>query len=306
MKLIITRGLPASGKTKAAREWVNDEETTHARVNRDSLRQMLHNGVYKGRDTERQVTAVRDAAIVALLDLGINVVNDDTNLPQPVARDLARLGRQHGAEIEVWDLTDVPLEQCLLNDARDETYHGYRPAVGADVIQGMYDRFLAGATYPLPLPVDAGTEDGDDGYRYKPEPTGTPAVMVDLDGTLAHMDGRSPFEWHRVGEDRPDIAVRELVQALALTRPVIVMSGRDETCRTETATWLHKHRIPYDELFMRPAGDQRKDSIVKLELFREHVADRYAIQFVLDDRDQVVEMWRRIGLPCFQVAPGAF
>ena len=57
---------------------------------------------------------------------------------------------------------------------------------------------------------------------------------------------------------------------------------------------------------MRKTGDFRKDSIVKKELFDENVRGKYNIEFVLDDRNQVVEMWRSIGLVCLQVADGNF
>lgn len=57
---------------------------------------------------------------------------------------------------------------------------------------------------------------------------------------------------------------------------------------------------------MRPEGDIRKDSIVKRELFEKYVRPYYNIEFVLDDRNQVVEMWRSLGLKCLQVAEGDF
>ena len=87
---------------------------------------------------------------------------------------------------------------------------------------------------------------------------------------------------------------------------VIVMSGRDESCRTETERWLNKHNIPFDFLFMRPEGDMRKDNIIKHELFNKYVRDNYDVKFVLDDRQQVVDMWRKMGITCLQVAEGDF
>jgi hypothetical protein len=60
------------------------------------------------------------------------------------------------------------------------------------------------------------------------------------------------------------------------------------------------------ELHMRPAGDVRNDAIVKLELFDQHVRDRYRVAYVLDDRDRVVRAWRSIGLTVLQVADGDF
>jgi len=139
------------------------------------------------------------------------------------------------------------------------------------------------------------------------------AVIVDIDGTLA-LRGDDPgvrhwSEWARVGEDQPNPAVIELVQALASTGryAVVLMSGRDEVCRWQTELWLAAQDVPFDELFMRAAKDNRRDAVVKRELYERNVAGRYAVAFVVDDRDQVVRMWRdELGLTVFQCADGAF
>nr|WP_240918294.1 polynucleotide kinase [Rhodococcus sp. 14C212] len=123
------------------------------------------------------------------------------------------------------------------------------------------------------------------------------------------MSDRSPYHWHRVGEDSLSPAVMAAVTAFAASpdEPAIVLvSGRDGVCRPETEQWLAEHRVPYTELHMRAPGDNRKDSIVKAELFDRYVRHRYRVVAVLDDRDQVVRMWRRMGLVCFQVAEGDF
>jgi hypothetical protein len=57
---------------------------------------------------------------------------------------------------------------------------------------------------------------------------------------------------------------------------------------------------------MRPSNDSRKDEVVKEELYRTHIEKRFNVRFVLDDRDRVVKLWRRLGLPCLQVADGGF
>lgn len=298
----ICRGLPASGKTTWAKEWVAEDTIYRARVNKDDLRRLLHDGVWLGKDTENTVNMIRDNSIRLLLKKGISVVSDDTNLPQPVARDLARIGREIGAEIKVKDFTDVSKEVCLERDLAREH------SVGAEVIDRMFKKFIAGKKLPLPYPEDAAKAGAITEFRsYFPDKTLPAAWMVDIDGTLAHMRGRSPFEWHRVGEDALNEAVSEVVYALKVNYfKVILMSGRDEVCRPETEQWMVDHGVLYDELVMRPEGDMRKDSIVKHELFWEHVAPGYSVRGVLDDRSQVVNMWREIGLPCFQVAPGEF
>ena len=138
-----------------------------------------------------------------------------------------------------------------------------------------------------------------------------PAWIVDVDGTLAIMQtgplARGPFDWRRVAEDDPNPPVIAMVEALAATAAIIVMSGRDETCRPETESWLATHlAAPTADLLMRPAGDYRKDAVIKRELFHRHVAHRWNVLGVIDDRAQVVSMWRSLGLMCAQVAEGDF
>lgn len=141
----------------------------------------------------------------------------------------------------------------------------------------------------------------------KPMKTKDKAVIVDIDGTLAIKGDRGHFDWMKVGVDTPNLSIVELVKRLATHYEIIIFSGRDSICREITQQWLDKNRIRYLELFMRPEGDMRKDSIVKRELYEAHVKAKYDVLFVLDDRNQVVDMWRNeLGLTCLQVAPGDF
>jgi len=99
------------------------------------------------------------------------------------------------------------------------------------------------------------------------------------------------------------------VQALdASGYGVVFMSGRTEGCRDATVKWLNEHVgvTRYHGLFMRAVGDSRKDAIVKAELFDAHIRGAYNVVLVLDDRDQVVKMWRQMGLTVLQVAEGNF
>ena len=133
------------------------------------------------------------------------------------------------------------------------------------------------------------------------------AIIVDVDGTLAEKGDRHPFDFASVSQDKPREAITELVQFLAKRYVVIIFSGREDSCREDTDDWLVSNGVIFDELYMRKTGDHRKDSIVKREMFEMFVKGRYNIRFVLDDRDQVVKMWREeLGLDCLQVAPGDF
>jgi hypothetical protein len=144
------------------------------------------------------------------------------------------------------------------------------------------------------------------GDRYVPDLNLPGAYLFDIDGTLAHMAGRSPYDYTRVHEDAVDESVAHLSNALNVEHHIVIMSGREDSCRPETETWLQDNNIRYDELHMRPAGDTRADSTVKAELFNQHVRDRFHVRGVIDDRNQVVRMWRDLGLKCFPAQEGAF
>lgn len=299
-ELVITRGLPASGKTTWAKAWVEADPAARVRVNRDDLRHMLF-GAYWGLTyaQEETVTVAQHAAVKAALSAGKSVVVDDTNLRARNARALLDIAAAVDADWSVEDLTWVPLDVCLGRDAQRRAEG--RRAVGGDVIRGMHAKYLG-----RPLPPVAPTTTAVASVRaYVPDESLPPAWLVDVDGTLAHMGDRGPFDWHRVSDDTPNLPVVELVTNLSNTAAIVVMSGRDEVCRQETKAWLDQH-IEFDVLHMRPEGDTRKDAVVKAELFWEHVAPVWNVRGVVDDRQQVVDMWRAMGLMCAQVATGDF
>jgi predicted kinase len=295
--LTITRGLPGSGKTTWARQ-----QGGHVRVNRDELRQMLHGGPLHTGWAEVQVTLAQRAQIEALLRGGVNVICDDTNLRARVVRELADLAKLAGAEVVVRDFTDVSVDECVARDAN-------RPEperVGEDVIRGMWQRYLAGRRLPLPVPAALAGAGVPAQYE---APVGVPeAFLVDIDGTVAVMGSRSPYDEGRVSLDTPNEPVIRVVRALhAAGYRIVFCSGRTDACRDDTATWLATHvGVPYSALHMRAAGDQRKDSIVKAEIFDKHIRHAYRIIAVLDDRNQVVDMYRSMGLTVLQVNYGDF
>jgi predicted kinase len=312
-ELIITRGLPASGKSTWARKWVGEDPAERARVNRDDLRFNLYGTARPTHRQETAIGAVQQAAVRALLAAGRSVVVDDMHLRARYVSAWVELAAQAGAGFAVQDFTDVPVPECIRRD-EERAARGDR-AVGAQVIRELYTRYLASgrglpASALVPKARSGAAGEPAAGPLYRPDPALPVAWLVDIDGTLALMGtaagARTPFEWHRVGEDAPNPAVVDLVRALSAGAAIVVMSGRDESCRPQTEKWLAGNDVPCSGLFMRPAGDSRKDAIVKRELFDQHVARRWAVRGVIDDRRQVVEMWRAMGLMCAQVAPGDF
>ncbi|MFI7573631.1 AAA family ATPase [Micromonospora sp. NPDC049497] len=296
-RLIATRGLPASGKTTFARTL----QPSVVRVNRDDLRRMLHGERLFTQRAEWHVTLVQRAQVETLLRAGADVCVDDTNLRSRTLRDWADLAAQHGAEFEVHDFTDVPLEECLRRDAA----RAEADRVGEAAIRRLHERYLEGRALPLPVPT---ARTGRPARVHPPSDEPPEIVLVDIDGTVALNVSRSPYDMTRVGEDEPNPAVIAAVRAMhAAGYGVVFCSGRDASARAATEAWLDRHvKVPYLALHLRAVGDSRKDSVVKREIYEREVADRYRVVGVFDDRMQVVRMWRELGLTVFQVADGDF
>jgi predicted kinase len=289
LELILTRGIPASKKTTWAKSWVKAGKN-RVRINRDDIRMQLF-GVEFGCD-EDAVTVVQDAMVEAALKAGKSVVVDDCNIMRRYINRLAAIGHKYMARVFVKQFNIELSEALALNAARDRV-------VPEKVIRDMHRRLGGDLTGVVenPLVVE----------KYVPRLGAPRAVIFDIDGTLALMGDRSPYEWHKVGIDRTNDAVVEMARELWLNGyTIIVLSGRDGSCYDETKKWLEDNGIPFDHLWMRAAGDMRKDSIVKSELFDAHVRNDFDVLTVFDDRDQVVKVWRDMGLPCFQVNYGDF
>jgi hypothetical protein len=121
------------------------------------------------------------------------------------------------------------------------------------------------------------------------------------------MKDRSPYDYSKVSEDEVDHAIRLLLIQMGRVCAVILVSGRKSWCKTDTEQWLKDNRVAYDYLFMdRQTDDNRKDTIIKQEMYEQHIKGKYDVLFVLDDRQQVVDFWRSVGLKCLQVAKGDF
>lgn len=284
LKLIMQKGLPASGKSTNAKELV---ASGFYRVNKDDLRESLFGEHYK-RKHEKQVLWTRDSMIRAALSHNKSVVVDDTNLNPIHEKTLKKIAEEFDAEFIVNDsFLKVPLTECIQRDLKRQ-----KP-VGERVIRGFYQQYLV-------KPADAPEYNEELPY----------AILVDVDGTLAHMTTRkrfgerAPYAWKYVGEDEVDPAVAFLTDALAETQrcEVIILSGRDGICRAETEEWLERNDIDYNHLYMRDINDNRADTIVKKELYEKYIQGNYNVLAVIDDRPAVCRMWRdEIGLKVFQV-----
>lgn len=147
------------------------------------------------------------------------------------------------------------------------------------------------------------------------------AIIVDIDGTISNYGHRKHYlesmQQDRHDDKRPeydvfnraavhDEPIREIISivhwAQHVDTKIILMTGRSDKYRDITTEWLTLHQVRYDHLFMRKQGDYSSDAAAKRELYMSHIAGKYNVLFVLEDRDKVVDMWRALGLRCLQVA----
>lgn len=138
VELIVTRGLPGSGKSTWAKQWVSEDLKYRARVERDQLRNMMHDGEWRGNDTESQVTAVQEVMIRTLLRQGVSVVVSDTNLIPKVFDRLQRIAESEGVLFGVKDFRNLPLDTVLKQNAQ-RTGKEFIPK---DVILRMYNQHI--------------------------------------------------------------------------------------------------------------------------------------------------------------------
>lgn len=319
--LFITKGLPACGKSTWAKSLLKKEPYRFKRLNKDELRLLLDDGVYSP-DNEVFIREVQDKMIIAAFDAGYDVILDNTHLVPQTLKKLHKLAEAYGDVKVLEKCFNESVKTCLERNALrtgsarvpDKVINDMARGAGIDRGKQLVDRETY---YP---PRDNGTT------VYEQDESLPKAIMCDLDGTLALMGDRSPYDASECDtKDKPNWPVIKTVLAMyAQGYEIIFMSGRDSKYREQTIRFIEKYCIdplatafvnvgaivalkPISyQLHMRSQGDMRKDSIVKQELFDAHVRDKFNVLFVLDDRNQVVDFWRSVGIPTFQVAPGAF
>lgn len=132
------------------------------------------------------------------------------------------------------------------------------------------------------------------------------AFMVDLDGTLAIINQRSPYDGHLCGQDvLNEPLYRVLVSLWANYYRIVLVSGRQEKTREATETWLKARNVRYSALYLREDKDNRPDADVKEDIYRERILPEFNVIAVFDDRPKVIRRWREIGLNVFDCGDGA-
>ena len=143
-------------------------------------------------------------------------------------------------------------------------------------------------------------------------------IIFDIDGTLADIDHRRHYvsegkpDWKKfndeMGGDTPNNPVVSLYLTLWHSKVynIEIVTGRNERFRTLTEQWLTWNEIPFKRVSMRADNDHRADYLIKEEILKAFLTEGHDIAFAVDDRQQVVDMWRRNGITCLQCDVGDF
>lgn len=305
-KVIILMGLPASGKTTWAKKLQSDNPGMYKRINKDALREMLDCEQWSAKNEKMIVGYRNDMCYMSMLS-GYNVIIDDTNFHPSHIKNITQVvddynelhpGEPYTIEIQRFDIS---VEEAIERDSK-------RPnPVGEKVIVDMAIRYLYNDISDI-----KNTHNTKYNTRREtpvPRNTGKPQCIVcDLDNTLVIMGDRSPYDASKCDEvDSINIAIKDILGMYVDTTNIILVSGREEKDRGATERFLDDNCVYYTKLYMRATNDNRKDSIVKKEIYQTHIEPYYDTFFWLDDRNQVVKMVREdLKIPCLQVNEGNF
>lgn len=287
-ELLVLQGIPASGKSTWAKEFIKGKEEQWIIVNRDSIREST--GKYWVPTRENWITLVEEYMIRTALRFGNNVIIDATNLNSDVIKKWKNIAQEENAKL-TFKYFNISLLEAIERDK-----HRSR-SVGENVIKKFFYKY-----YNF-------NKSNDERFNLQQNKELPQAIIVDIDGTLSLMHNRNPFEYHLVDKDLPNWPVIDLINTLSNQYQIIIATGREGTneCLEKTKSWLKKYLYTDNYILLhRKEGDYRKDAIVKQELYNLNIKDKYYIVAVFDDRKQCVDMWRSNGLLCNQVYDGNF
>ncbi len=293
--LTILVGCPASGKSTFS-EWIVKTESKTMRVSRDEIRATQFATVME-QDAESMISKIINEQVKTLLQNGWNVLLDNCHTKlEYIETHIKQFTEIANIEFKVFEL---PLDELF---ARNENRNRKVPK---KVIENMFHQLQILKVKFDFKPIRKVSKSLDYSTQNLTLPK---AIICDLDGTLALINGRNPFDASRCDEDLLNNPVANvLINYKNLGYKIILLSGREDKFEAPTLQFLDNHKIEFDVLLMRKTADNRKDSIIKKEIFDAEIRYKFFVEFVLDDRNQVVDMWRNeLQLPCFQVYYGDF
>lgn len=294
-KIILTRGIPGSGKSFWAKSWSLEDPEHRIRLNWDDMRNMM--GLYWVPSREPVNKAMLQAGLLIAMTEGYDIVIDNMNLNSKTWEEYEGIIKRHNAlsgsknyyELEFKDFFDVSIEECIKRDSLranpigektiKEIWRKYKHLIQTTKIENLVKNLR---------PRDITKEN---------------CIVVDMDSTLCFNTSKRP--WYGTGSteaminDEENRNVCELVRQLSDTYPLILVTGRDKTQRDVTIEWLSKHNINIQECYFRNINDFRSSKVYKQEQIEKILKD-YNIIAIFEDESSVVNMYRNLGLTVLQ------
>lgn len=218
--------------------------------------------------SEREVRTIHDERILYFLDKGADFVIDNTHIKKHTYQKYLAWAGEAGYETSI-KLFKPDLQTCIERNSQRDT------PVPLSVILRMAHDF----GYDLRTFFRIESDHNDR----------IPAIIVDLDS--AFCDSAS---------------VASITQKFYDSTLILLVSGREETYRAQTETWLAEHQVNYDWLLMRPFYDKSDDDLVKKTLFNTYVAPYCRVLFCVHDHPDTCHTWRALGLTCFETQEEEF
>ena len=301
-KLILTRGIPGSGKSTWAKAWVAEDPEHRIRLNWDDMRNMM--GPYW--------VPSREPINKHMLWAGLNMAAYCTR-PYDIVIDNMNLNPKDWKQYEEWittynqsmnsDETNtqyviefkdffISLDECIRRDAM-------RPnPIGEKTIKDIWRRYKH---------FIQTTEVENVVNNLRPSTGKVPCVVIDMDSTMCFNTTKRPWYGEGAAEgmikDVPNPGVVAVVKELQRKFPIVVVTGRDTTQATVTKQWLANQGIAPTDFYFRTAGDYRKGVEVKNELINQ-VLNKYDIVAIFEDCEPIVKMFRDMGLTVLQPNKG--
>ena len=296
-ELNVMVGVSGSGKSTYVKSHVGWGKADVVRVNRDDLRRLIYaapNGgvVPWSAHKDQLIRPLEIEMVKVMLRAGKVVYVDDTNCVQKTLAQWTQLAITERVKMRIVEML-TPLQECIdRQKTRPEGEEVPKDAVLRQYSDLEKSKEAMGQTETCRAVLErqellAG--------RWVPRLPGAKWVLVDVDGTLMNHEGvRNQYDESRVIFDNPYPVVVAWVQELYKSYNVCIMSGRKDKCCDDTCDSLEMHGVPFDHILMRSRTDNRKDAYVKKELLDSLMTmlKPEDIFLILDDRPQVVRMWR--------------
>jgi predicted kinase len=136
-KIILCRGIQASGKSTFSKAWAQEAPKERVRFCYDDLRMMLGGGPegYWVPSREGILKELRDSFMAAAMEKGYDIIIDNMNLNPKETEYYQGLIQGTDYVLEYHDFFDVSLAECIKRDS-------LRPSpIGAAVLTATYNRY---------------------------------------------------------------------------------------------------------------------------------------------------------------------